>query len=333
MNDTAKMFDAIGRFKEIDALVIGDIMLDVYEYCLTNESKPLRSEKVSKRAYKSQRSIKALGGAGNVAANLASLGVSTSLAGLTGNDEQYFKLRELCEAGGIQHFLIRDSARPTTTKIRLYIDDEYHLRRDDESIVKIDNETAATLVREIVHLIPKMDVVLLSDYNKGIFNEYISQEIIKECRIHSIPVIVDFKPANTGLFCGSDIMCPNEHEAKELYPQFDVNRLEHSVHELYCILRSGSVVVTLGRNGLAGYDGKTFFHIKGHDVPELDAVGCGDTVRAGLALGCTLGLSLKDSAALANYAAAVIVQKPNTSSLSCDELKAFISKSANSKEP
>jgi D-beta-D-heptose 7-phosphate kinase/D-beta-D-heptose 1-phosphate adenosyltransferase len=314
----------IRQFSTINGLVIGDVMLDVYEYCLTSQSKLLKSEKEGKRAYKAQKLIRVLGGAGNVATNLAALGVKTSLIGITGNDEHYYSLRELCEKSNIDHVLIRDSERSTTIKTRLYIDDEYHLRRDDECTDKIDNETSATLLREILHKVSKVDFVILSDYNKGIFTEGLTKEIIKECRIQAKPVIVDFKPPNAKIFNGADVLSPNEHEAKELLPSFSLDNLRTCLENLFSILECKSVVVTLGENGLAGFDHNGFLHVKGIKVQERDAVGCGDTVRAGLALGLTLGLPLKGAVELANFAAALIVQKPNTSTITQSELIQFI---------
>jgi D-beta-D-heptose 7-phosphate kinase/D-beta-D-heptose 1-phosphate adenosyltransferase len=315
---------AVDRFSGISALVVGDVMLDVYEYCLTEQSKILRSERPDRRAYVSQKAVKVLGGAGNVATNLASLGVRTSLVGITGNDENYFRLRELCDNQGISHFLVRDRHRPTTTKTRLFIDDDYLLRRDSEDTEKADKETTAALLREALHVLPQTRVVILSDYNKGMFTETLSQEIIRECRMLSIPVIVDFKPPNRSLFRGADVIAPNEYEAEEILPTFSVATLEQSTKALHGILGCRSVVVTLGEKGASGYDGAEFFHAPAHKVKARDAVGCGDTVRVGIALGQTLGMSLRESVELANFAAGVIVQKPNTSCVTAAELKAFV---------
>lgn len=317
----------IDKFATVKAVVIGDIMLDVYEYLLTKESKLLLSEKENKRAYVAQQSIRVLGGAGNVAVTLKSLGAQTSLIGISGNDEHYFTLRELSEQMNISHSIVRDSSRPTTVKHRIYVDNEYLLRKDNEKSCKIDNETMLVLLRESLKEIHGKDVVVLSDYNKGLFVEMFSQEIIKECRRLSIPVIVDFKPSNSQIFAGADIISPNQNEACELYPPFSLAKLEEGTRHIHAMLHCSSLVITLGENGLSGFDGKEFFHIKGMKVNALDAVGCGDTVRAVMALGKTLGLSLKECVKLANYAAAVIVQKPNTSTITSEELKEFIKKS------
>lgn len=312
------------QFHRLKVLVLGDVMLDVYEYCFTAKSKFLNSEKPGKRAYQAKEPIKVLGGAGNVAVNLASLGVQTNFISVTGNDENYFKIRELSEKAGINHSFIRDPSRPTTTKVRIYLDDDYLLRRDYEERKVIDRTISATAIEEFLHQVSEADAVILSDYDKGFFSSHISSEIGKECRIRNIPLIVDFKPKNRSLFVGATVLCPNENEAKELLPTFSAENLKNDLAILHQILLSKSVVVTLGENGICGFDGSEYFHIKGHRVHANDAVGCGDTVRACLALGISTGLSLKDSAELANDAAAVVVQKDGTACLSIDELKKFI---------
>jgi rfaE bifunctional protein kinase chain/domain len=317
---------SLSKIPNLRALVVGDVMLDTYEFCYTSKSKPINSEKPGKRAYEAIDPIEVLGGAGNVAVNLASWGVHTYLVGLTGNDEKYFKLRELATRSGIDPFLIRDRSRPTTSKARIYLDDEYLLRRDSESSHKVDAETSAKLVNEVLRIIPNTDFVILSDYNKGVFTEADGQIIIKECKLNSVPVIVDFKPDNRTAFVGADVIAPNETEAAIIKPGFSIESLEPGCRSLHELLRCRNTVVTLGEAGLCGYGEDGFIYIPANRVTEVDGVGCGDTVRAGLAVGIALGLSLRESMELANDAAAVIIQKPATASCSLDEITQFISK-------
>jgi D-beta-D-heptose 7-phosphate kinase/D-beta-D-heptose 1-phosphate adenosyltransferase len=324
MMNTKQTLNELGRIRSLRALVVGDVMYDIYEFCSTKRSRPIASEKPGKRAYEALESIEVLGGAGNVAANLSSLGVRTCLVGLTGNDEKYFKIRELAERQKVEHFLVRDPSRPTITKARLYLDGEYLLRRDIEKTHKVDSGISATLVNEVLRLLPDMNVVVLSDYNKGVFTSDNAQQIIKECRLHSVPVVVDFKPSNRKAFAGADVIAPNDDEAAILIPGFSFGTLQSSCRRLHALLRCRNTVVTLGRNGICGCTDNSFLHIPGNDVKEIDAVGCGDTVRAGLAIGIALGLSLPQAMELGNDAAAVIVQKPATASLSLEELIRFI---------
>lgn len=323
-HDRQQLLDAIAQFRDLRALVVGDVMLDVYDFCSTAESKPIDSEKPGKRAYKAHKSIKVLGGAGNVAANLAALGVHTSLIGMTGNDDGSVKIKELAEALHLDSVLVRDSSRPTTTKMRLYVDDEYLLRRDEEAEHAVDHETSTRIVNAVLRRCPHCSVVILSDYDKGVFTQQNAQQIIQACRRHSIPVIVDFKPPNRGYFSGADVIAPNDVEAAELVPTFCRAQLEPGLRTLHQLLACRNTVVTLGAEGMCGFDGGVFFHVPGNRVKAVDAVGCGDTVRAGLALGIACGLRLPAAAELANDAAAVIVQRPATALLSQDELIAFI---------
>ena len=223
--------------------------------------------------------------------------------------------------------MCRDPHRPTTTKTRLYIDDEYQLRKDRESADKVGREIALTLTSAALEEIRDADAVILSDYNKGVFTEEMAQAIIAACREQGVPVVVDFKPANRVLFRGADLLVPNENEAEELNPGFggcEGMALETALQKLREDLGAVNLVVTLGERGICGCGEKApFFHVPGNDVEEVDAVGCGDTVRAAIALGHAAGLSLRDAADVANDAAAVIVQKPSTASLNCAELLEF----------
>lgn len=316
--------EVIERFPELHALVVGDVMLDVYEFCRSGDSKPIDSEKAGKRAYQAQETIKVLGGAGNVAANLASLDVRTALVGVTGDDEHYFKIRELADGLSIRHGLIRDAHRPTTTKVRLYLDDDYLLRRDSECTDRVGDRISAALVKEVLCALPETDVVILSDYDKGVFTAENAGQIIRECRLHEIPVVVDFKPGNQSAFAGVDIIAPNAAEAAELIGGFSMDRLETDCRRLHAVLGCRNTVVTLGEQGLCGVGTGRFFHVPGHRVKPVDKVGCGDTVRAGLAIGAALGLPLEEAGILANDAAAVIVQKPATSVLSRREFHDFL---------
>jgi rfaE bifunctional protein kinase chain/domain len=323
--------EAINKFDKCKVLVIGDIMLDVYEYCLTSESRTLTSEKPGKLAYKSQKSINVLGGAGNVAMNLSSLNANAILCGVIGNDGNCQTVYDLIEYNKITHIIIKDKSRPTTTKSRLYIDDEYILRRDNESSEKISKHISHELLKQIEQLLPEIDAVILSDYNKGMFTEYNSQNIIAYCKDKNVPVIVDFKPINKDLFIGADIMAPNENEAKELYPEFQNEPLVYAVNHIHEILKCNSTIITLGANGICGQSNGKFngrcdytFNCPGIEVEAKDAVGCGDTVRAVLALGIACGLDLREAACLANYAGAIVVQKPLTASITKQELIDFV---------
>lgn len=305
-------------------LVVGDVMIDAYDFCYTEQSRS-SPEKPNTRVYTAHRTEKVLGGAGNVAANLAALGVDTTLMALCGNDGNYFEVKQLVESAGIHHMLVRDETRPTTIKTRLYIDDQYHLRRDNEKTHKVDRETALTLRDAFSRHLDQVDAVILSDYNKGIFTEGDSQCLINLCRERGIPVVVDFKPINQCFFRNATVVAPNLMEAKAIVPDFDLQDPLTGLQLLYDRLGAENVLVTLGAHGMVVFDGEKMTQIPGCQVIAIDPCGCGDTVRACLTLGLVGGLSLTDAADFANFAASLVVQKLGTATLSRSELEAWFS--------
>lgn len=316
---------AVARFSTMKIVVVGDVMLDLYEYCYTDQSKPIDSEKPGRRAYTAQALHRHLGGAGNVAANLASLSVAAVLIGVAGNDGRHLTLQQLCERQSIRARLIRDPQRQTTTKNRLYLDDEYLLRRDDECADPIPETVIQTLLNEVRCELDGADAVVLSDYAKGVFSETLAQEIIAACRSRSLPVIVDFKPAHRAFFRGASIIAPNAGEAGTMLPGehftgVSEDALERNTRRLHEQLGCRSLVITLGAHGICGTDGQAFFHVPSRKVQVIDAVGCGDTVRAVLALSHASGLDLEEAAVLANQAAGLVIQKPGTATLTREEL-------------
>ncbi|MHC4870944.1 MAG: bifunctional heptose 7-phosphate kinase/heptose 1-phosphate adenyltransferase [Planctomycetota bacterium] len=315
---------AVQKIPSLNILVIGDLMLDVYDFCYSTSSRP-SPEKKNKLVYTSHKTIRTLGGAGNVAANLTSLGTKTKLLSIAGNDGHFLTLQNLAEDAQLSHTIVKDINRPTTTKFRLYIDDEYILRRDDEEVSEVDGSVAEQLQNEFLKALSDCDAVIISDYNKGVFTKTFSQFIITNCNEKKIPVIVDFKPDNMGYFEGADIIAPNETEAKMLNSSFCSSNPEDGVKKLYDQLNCSNVIVTLGASGICGYDESEYFQLPAFKVNAIDPVGCGDTVRSGLAAGYSLGLNLKESATVANAAAAVVVQKTGTATLNINELTSFIS--------
>jgi D-beta-D-heptose 7-phosphate kinase/D-beta-D-heptose 1-phosphate adenosyltransferase len=311
--------DILNAARTARVLVVGDVLLDSYEFCYTEYSRP-SPEKSSTRVYTMSRVEHMLGGAGNVAANLTSLGVRTGLIGLCGNDGNYFEVKSLCDEADIDHILIHDETRPTPVKTRLYIDDEYHLRRDNEKTHKISEAAVRVLQDTFCQKLDHVDAVILSDYNKGIFTEESSQQLIGLCRERRVPVVVDFKPPNSACFRGATVVAPNLAEAETLVPGFSADNPLPGLRTLHDLLGAENILVTMGAKGMAVYDGNGMSRIDVCPVKALDPCGCGDTVRACLTLGLVNRLSLKEAAEFANYAASLVVQKLGTATLSPEEL-------------
>lgn len=307
------------RARSSRILVAGDVMIDVYDFCYTAQSRP-SPESPDKLVYTAHRSEKMLGGAGNVAANLASLGVESTFLSLCGDDGNALEVRRLCDRSKVAHRLIKDESRPTTIKTRMYIDDHYVLRRDDEQTHKVSSEASAEIAREFEQVLDQVDAVILSDYNKGFFTAENAQAMIALCRERSIPVVVDLKPPNASIFSNATVVAPNLKEAREICSEFDPYKKETALLQIHDLLGAENVVVTLGSEGMLVYDGQAASHVSGRKVTAIDPCGCGDTVRACLTLGLVAGLDLVDAAAFANYAASLAVQKLGTATLAPTEL-------------
>lgn len=320
MYDVQKILEATQSAK---ILVVGDVMIDAYDFCYTEHSRP-SPEKAGTRVYTAHRSERILGGAGNVAANLSALGVNTSLISICGDDGNYFELKALCEKARVDHTLICDSSRATTIKTRLYIDDEYHLRRDDEHTHKVDRGIAGKVRDAFCRKLDGVNAVILSDYNKGLFTEEDSQELINLCNEQGIPVVVDFKPANLTYFRNATVVSPNLVAARALILDFLVEDPLPGLKELHDLLGAENVMVTLGAHGMVVYDGEAMSRIEGRSVKAVDPCGCGDTVRACLTLGLIAGLPLTEAADFANFAASLVVQKLGTTTLTPEELLAEV---------
>ncbi|MEN7972264.1 MAG: bifunctional ADP-heptose synthase [Verrucomicrobiota bacterium] len=300
-------------------LVVGDAMIDAYDFCYTKHSRP-SPERPDTRIYTAHRLERMLGGAGNVAANLASLGVETTFVSICGDDGNVLEVRRLCDNADVRYRLIQDGSRPTTIKTRLYIDDQYVLRRDDEQTHKVSSEVAEEICRELRQVIDHVDAVILSDYNKGLFTPENAQAIIALCRERAIPVVVDLKPPNAAIFSNATVVAPNLKEACEISSEFDPYQKESSLRKIHDLLGAENAVVTLGAEGMLVYDGETAEHVPGRKVEAVDPCGCGDTVRACLTLGLVAGLNLVDAAGFANFAASLAVQRLGTVTLSPNDL-------------
>ncbi|MGE5557350.1 MAG: bifunctional heptose 7-phosphate kinase/heptose 1-phosphate adenyltransferase [Bacillota bacterium] len=320
--------DVMAKFDALKMLVVGDVMLDIYDFCFTAESKAIDYELEGKRAYKAREPIKTLGAAGNAAVNLASLGIKTKLVSVVGDDRHIFTLQDLAKKWWINHCFLRDRSRPTTVKNRLYMDDEYLLRRDEEATHEISHELVLTVYAEILSSLDNVNAVLLSDYDKGFFTKDLAQRIIKECSERKIPVVVGFKPPNLAYFAGADVLCPNDDEAEIMLPGFKgADDLQPFAKNLYKKCNCLNLVVTMGSRGLCGFDGKIFFHIPAVKVKAAGPVGCGDTARGVIAAALASGLELYDACRLANIAGALIVKKKATAMISRTELIEFADKS------
>ncbi len=303
-------------------LVVGDVMLDKYYYGEVTRISP--EAPVPINHILSTEEI--LGGAANVAHNLALLGCQTSIAGYVGEDHHGETLVDKLLARGIDYFDIIHTNQPTTTKIRIIGGHQQMMRLDFENTAPVVGDDANNLMENISDQLNEtrsVDAVIISDYGKGACTSDTCQKIIKLCRKKNIPVIVDPKGNQWQKYSGANYITPNLKELNAVLEMpaqnkdKDIEVAAKYVTEKYNI---ENIIVTRSDKGLTLVEGKNIAHIKAKAQEVFDVSGAGDTVIAVFTLALAGGMSSTAAAYLANLAAGVVVAKIGTYAVSRDEL-------------
>ena len=305
----------IPDFSSVKALVAGDLMLDQYWFGPTSRISPEAPVPVVKVTQSQARA----GGAANVAVNLASLGVRTTLAGVVGRDANGGALRELLGQRGIRLDLVESAARPTITKLRVLSRNQQLIRLDTEDA--FGPAEARGLVDVLARRARDATVCILSDYAKGTLLE--APALVRTCRERGVPVLVDPKGTEFGRYRGATLLTPNlaEFEAVAGKAQNDGDLLARG-RRIRADLELVALIVTLGERGMVviSADGDPVV-IPAHAREVFDVTGAGDTVIAALAAGLGVGMTLTDAATLANVAAGIVVRRIGVASVTPSELR------------
>ena len=326
--ETVKQF---GKLKN-HALIIGDVMLDRY---LMGEVGRISPEApVPVVLIKSEESR--AGGAANVAANLALLGINTRLVGCVGADAEAKTLSNLIKASGVKANLIACKARPTIAKTRILGGHQQMLRLDQEDNAAFSTAENTQLLQVLkVELAEKPSVVILSDYAKGLLSEPICQQIIAQCKAYKIPVLVDPKGSDYSKYKGATALTPNKKETAEACgTNVQDADLIAKATTLKTKLGLNFMAVTRGEEGISLIEGDTAknhaHHLPATAQKVFDVSGAGDTVIATLAAGLMHNLTVLECLNLANIAAGVVVGKVGTVPITkTDLLEALTAKQGN----
>ncbi len=318
---TAMDASLIDRLAQAKVLVVGDVLLDRFVEGAVARVSPEAPVPVLNHA--NQRSL--LGGAGNVAANLLAYGASVTLVGVAGADDAAAELRRFCD--GFERLtccLLEDPGRPTTVKTRYLSGWHQLLRVDAESAEDLPAAVADELLAAAQKALADADVVILSDYAKGVLGEATVTGLIAAARGANIPVIVDPKKPEARLFAGAALLTPNILELE----RFAGLRIDSdTAAEAACrgILDTVDLDAILVTRGAAGMTlvarGAEALHVRAESRRVFDVTGAGDTVVATLAAAMAVGVPLADAVRLANAAAGVAVAKPGTATVHPRELK------------
>ena len=311
------------NFSSLKLLVVGDLMLDRYLKGNVKRISPEAPVPVISSCAQEDR----LGGAANVAANLASLGCEVMLSGICGEDEQGQSLRGLLEASGITAELYQSATAPTITKTRLVSGQQQLLRLDAESpFTSLDQTELLKLAKE---KLTGIDALIISDYAKTTLPD--PQPLIQAARSLGIPVLVDPKGSDYTRYRGATLVTPNLSEfALVAGETASDEELYAHASDLREALNLDAIVVTLSERGIAGIEAGANFRIAAQAKEVFDVTGAGDTVIAVIAAGLAARQPLKEAVTLANLAASIVVAKTGTATLTSQELNQALHASKNS---
>ncbi|HMK71047.1 MAG TPA: D-glycero-beta-D-manno-heptose-7-phosphate kinase [Xanthobacteraceae bacterium] len=323
------MFDfeeALRRVGEQTVLCVGDVMLDDFVYGEVGRISPEAPAPVLTVG----RSEVEIGGAGNVARNVAALGAQCIFVGLIGNDEAGRALRQaLGSFGSIAAELVVDAARSTTRKVRFV--SEHHsthlMRADWETVAPASAAAEAKIIALAEAALPRAGAVVLSDYAKGVLTPRVIRVVIDAARRFGKPVVVDPKNHDYSVYRGATLITPN---AKELAaavhrPLSTEAEIAGAAAELSRLVGSEAVLVTRSEAGMSLHvEGRAPVHIPAYPVKVRDVSGAGDTVVAVMALLLAMRTPYEAAMRAANAAAAVVVGKRGTATVSLAELRHHI---------
>jgi D-beta-D-heptose 7-phosphate kinase/D-beta-D-heptose 1-phosphate adenosyltransferase len=319
----------LDTFSTCSVLVVGDLMLDEYLWGHIERISPEAPVPVLRLV----RRESTLGGAGNVMRNLCRLGAQVAAVGVVGLDSTGEQILELLDVLGIESDgVLSDPHRKSTLKARLMSLEhgQQVFRLDEESPQSVWGEIEERLVDRIHTKAADAQVILCSDYHKGLLTPRVLQAAFTAARREQIPAIVAPKDSNVEKYRGASILMPNVRELAQLVgTRADGNEwLNDSARRLLETLELDSLVVTRGREGM------TLFEpgeggIRRLDIPTVarsvyDVTGAGDTAVAAFALGMASGGDYESAARLANLAAGIVVGKRGTASVTVEEIQALL---------
>ena len=316
----------LNRFSDVRILVIGDMMLDIFMYGMVERISPEAPVPIFKFGHKKEM----LGGAGNVAANLASLGCQTTCIGLVGDDTEAEQLSQILDEKDCRGILLPLADHQTTVKTRM-IASHKHILRADHEILTPDIQPILTQFREIVEQeIVNADIVLLSDYAKGFLTSETAQMVIEAGKRHGKPVIVDPKGRDYSKYNGAMLVKPNLKEFHDvtgivLNPKSDRfhDDVSRGAKILFDKYRLSNLIVTLSEHGMLCISAKEPSKVvqiptEAHEV--FDVSGAGDTAFAVLGAALGTGARIEQALTLANTASGIVVGKLGTSCVTTQEI-------------
>ena len=310
----------LDKIRDCRVVVLGDVMLDEFVWGDVTRISPEAPVPV----VDVRRESIHLGGAANVLANLISLGARSTIIGVIGDDAGGERLREnLNSLGTGLDSLIIDKSRPSTLKTRIIAHNQLVVRADRERRTPVSSEIEDKIIAQVKDALTDANAFVISDYDKGAITPRILAEVLPFA-YERLPVLVDPKLRNFGLYRPATLITPNHHEALRMTNTEDDSNegLYEAAKLIQERLGCDSVLITCGDRGmlLLKEDGQPAF-VKTAAREVYDVTGAGDTVIATLAAGLGAGASMIEAATLANQAAGIVVGKVGTATADSNELR------------
>ena len=320
-----KLLKILDNFKNKKILVVGDIMLDKYiwgDVSRISPEAPVQVVNVLRETFEA-------GGAANVANNVSALGGSALMVGITGNDEARKILLEESRKKNIEvNGILLDNDKPTTQKIRILGKSQQLLRVDYENREHVHSSIESSIINFLEKNIKNIDVVVISDYAKGVITPEVAKKIIQLAKQNYKPIIADPKPKHKEFYKDVTLMTPNNNEASEM------SGIEDGTDET--VIKIGNklmkslntnVLITRGEKGMSLFEKNgSITHIPAKAKEVYSLIGAGDTVVATIALALASGANFNEASMLSNIAAGIKVGKMGTASVSVEEIKREIEK-------
>jgi rfaE bifunctional protein kinase chain/domain len=320
MNRT-RVEQILNRFPGKTILILGDVMLDEFIWGKVRRispEAPVPVVEVSDETYQ-------LGGSGNVAANIRALDGNPISIGIVGQDPSGDRVVDLMKQSAIEVSGLLRNSRPTTRKTRIIAHNQQVVRADRENKQPLTAEMNAQLAAAFLKHLSSAAAVVVSDYDKGVVNGELLNEILPKARSAGVPVFLDPKVHHADYYRPITTITPNEREAELLAGLAIAGQrsLEEAGQKLLDKFSCEYALITRGEEGMSLFSAQK--QASAHHLPTFarevfDVTGAGDTVIATLALAHAAGATMEESATLANHAAGIVVGKVGTATVSRSEL-------------
>jgi len=310
-----KILDFINNPPKSKVLIVGDLMLDRYYFGDVERISPeapvpvVHVKKIEDR----------IGGAGNTALNLKNLGIYVDILGTIGNDENALNFLKLLEKSEFSLDYILKVNNITTTKIRVISRNQHLLRIDFENVNYLDEDIENEILKILEAILKNYDIVIISDYNKGLISEKISQFIINNSKF----TIIDPKGKNWNKYKNANIITPNVKEISEglnLMLENEDRILEYAGKIAIEKFNFEGVLITRSEKGLSFISKNNILHVPTYESEVYDVSGAGDTVVAVLCFGILCNLDMKTILEFANLCASIVIRHIGTYAIKKEDI-------------